>query len=125
MRTTSVASYFQLDTEVRNISLDCLIFAVDRTSVVGERKLSFVNSSGEPILLSMSPNIQNIVDHGSRKERDSIDEDRSEFQLLSMDGIVQIIVDGGSRKDRDLVEEREVNFTHFLIGDTARNIVDN
>jgi hypothetical protein len=73
--TTSVASFtFQLDRQVRNISLDCLIFAVDRTSAVGERQLSFVDSSGDINLLSMSQNVQNIVDHGSRKDSDFLDE---------------------------------------------------
>jgi hypothetical protein len=63
-----IARYLPLHKEVHEISLDCLMFAVDGTSVVGESKLSFVDSSGEPILLSMSQNVQNIIDHGSRKD---------------------------------------------------------
>ena len=74
VRTTSVASYFQLDREIRNIPLHCLIFAVDREPVVGERQLSFVDRSGDLILLSMSRNVQNIVDHGSRKDSDLLEE---------------------------------------------------
>jgi hypothetical protein len=31
--------------------------------------------------------------HGSGKERDSVDEDRSEFQLISIDGIARDIID--------------------------------
>jgi hypothetical protein len=47
---------------------------VDGTSVVGESKLSFVDSSGELILLSMSQNVQNIVDHEFRKESDFLEQ---------------------------------------------------
>jgi hypothetical protein len=47
---------------------------VDGTSVERERELSFVDSSGESILLSMSQNVQNIVDHGSRKDSDFLEE---------------------------------------------------
>ena len=69
----------QLDRQVHNIFLDCRIFAVDGTSVVGERELSFVDGSGEPILLSMSQNVKNIVGHGSRKDSGFLEETEVNF----------------------------------------------
>jgi hypothetical protein len=47
---------------------------VDGTSVVGEGKQSFVDRSGELILLSMSQSVQIIVDHGSREDSDFLEE---------------------------------------------------
>ena len=79
-----------VDRELRQISPNCLTFAVHRTSSVNALEVSFVRRTDDLIFLSMSQNVQNIVDDWSRGRRDSV---------------------GG--------REREVNFTHFDQRDCA------
>ena len=69
--------------------------------------------------------VRNILEGGSRKGSDVIQEKRTEFHSLSIGGIVKNIVDAhGSRENRDSNRESQVNFTHFTIGGSNRKFVD-
>ena len=108
--------------EVRNISVDSRIFAVDGTSVVGERKLSFVDGSGGLILLSMSQNVQNIVDHGSRKGSGFLEETEVNFTHFWISGMVRNSPEHGSRKDSDVIQGERSEFHSLSIEGTFRII---
>jgi hypothetical protein len=60
--------------------------------------------------------------HGSGKERDSVDEDKSEFQLLSIDGIVRAILDRRSGKGSDVIPGERSEFHPLSIEGTFRII---
>ena len=127
---------FQLDRQLRKTSINFLMFAMDRPSPVRERQLSFVHWSRDLFFLSMSQNVQIIVDGGSTKDIDSCGErqgnlthwdwrefvdhwrrwllktqihsmrERSESYSSSIDGIVQNIVDDRSKKTNSFGERQ-------------------
>jgi hypothetical protein len=97
---------------------------VHGTSVVGERKPSFVDSSGEPILLSMSQNVQNVVDHGSRKDSGFLEETEVNFTHSWISGMVRNILERGSRNGSDVIQEKRTEFHSLSIGGIVKNIAD-
>jgi hypothetical protein len=60
--------------------------------------------------------------HGSGKERDLSQEDRSEYQLLSIDGIVRAILDRRSGKGSNVIQGERSEFHSLSIEGTFRII---